>query len=305
MHSKLMRSLKVFTRTVELGRMSAAAEELHMTTSAVSQQLQKLERDLGLSLFNRNTRQLSLTEAGRVQYQSCRTILATAEQAQEDIEALQKTPSGKLKIIAPVGFGGGLMSEPMKGLLEDFPKLRLEMTFTDEPPNLIRAGADLALRIGPLADSSLVARHLVDWRMVLCVAPKHPLAQREVRSPTDLPDDGYIGHIRERQIESVMVSPEGRETLGLPRPRMVINNMQVVIRLIQDAVGYALLPEPEIQDDLKAGRLIQLLPDWQPPSYSVYAVAPSRETMPAKTRAVIDRLQAWFAEVSEGLPKAV
>ncbi|WP_286875078.1 LysR family transcriptional regulator, partial [Marinimicrobium sp. UBA4509] len=100
MNAKMMRAIRVFTRTVELGRMGAAAEDLHMTTSAVSQQLQKLESDLGLSLFNRNTRNLVLTEAGKIQYQCCRTMLEVAEKAREDIEQLQGTPCGTLKVIA-------------------------------------------------------------------------------------------------------------------------------------------------------------------------------------------------------------
>ena len=116
MNPKMIRSLKAFTRTVELNSMSAAANELHMTVSAISQQLQRLENDNGISLFHRNTRSLSLTEAGQVFYQSCLDMLAIAAKNQERWDQLTNQPQGQIKIIAPVGFGGGLLSEPLKQL---------------------------------------------------------------------------------------------------------------------------------------------------------------------------------------------
>ena len=299
MNAKMMRAIRVFTRTVELGRMGAAAEDLHMTTSAVSQQLQKLESDLGLSLFNRNTRNLVLTEAGKIQYQCCRTMLEVAEKAREDIEQLQGTPCGTLKVIAPVGFGAGLLSEPLKQLTREFPRLRLDLSFGDENPDLIAAGADLALCIGPLADSTLVARHLVDWHFVLCAAPGHAQLAKPIERPEDLSGDGYIAHtVRERRFNDRLTHHLTGEALPLPRPRIRVNNMQVAIQLVQDGVGYGLLPEPEVREALRSGRLIQLLPQWRAPSFSVHALAPSRDTMPAKTRAVIDSLQQWFDGIS-------
>ena len=111
MNTKLLRSLQVFVAVTDSGSMSVAARELHMTVSAISQQLRKLEHDIGLSLFNRNTRSLSLTEAGRIYYETSKQMLQTAELAQQKIESLQDDPTGKINIIAPEGFGGGLLSE--------------------------------------------------------------------------------------------------------------------------------------------------------------------------------------------------
>ncbi|WP_286823512.1 LysR family transcriptional regulator, partial [Idiomarina sp. UBA1919] len=150
MNPKMIRSLKAFTRTVELNSMSAAANELHMTVSAISQQLQRLENDNGISLFHRNTRSLSLTEAGQVFYQSCLDMLAIAAKNQERWDQLTNQPQGQIKIIAPVGFGGGLLSEPLKQLQDEFTNVSFQLHMTDEPIDLITAGADLAIRIGPL-----------------------------------------------------------------------------------------------------------------------------------------------------------
>ena len=120
--------MKAFTRTVELNSMSGAAKELHMTVSAVSQQLQRLEKDNGIALFHRNTRTLTLTEAGKVFYQSCLDMLSIASRNQEQWEALTKTPQGQIKLIAPVGFGGGLLSEPLKKLQQEFEMLNTSRT---------------------------------------------------------------------------------------------------------------------------------------------------------------------------------
>ena len=149
MNMKLLRSLQVFIAVAESGSMSVAARSLHMTVSAISQQLRKLEQDIGLSLFNRNTRSLSLTEAGRIYYDTSKQMLKTAEIAQEQIETLQDAPSGKINIIAPEGFGGGLLSQPIHKLCEEFPKITVSLTVTDEPKDIIASGADLVLCFAP------------------------------------------------------------------------------------------------------------------------------------------------------------
>lgn len=114
MNTKLLRPLKVFVEVADTNNMSLAAQNLHMTVSAISQQLRKLELELGVSLFNRNTRHISLTEAGEIYYKSSIELITVAERTQQKIEQLQETPSGKLKIIAPEGFGGGLLSNPRR-----------------------------------------------------------------------------------------------------------------------------------------------------------------------------------------------
>ena len=134
-----------------------------MTTSAVSQHIKQLEQEIGLSLFNRSPRELTLTEAGHLYYQSCLKMLALADQASTQLQNLQNKPSGELKLVAPVGFGGGLLSEPLDRLINEFDDLRIQLILTDEPIDMIKCGADLAIAIGPLTDSNLVARKLATW----------------------------------------------------------------------------------------------------------------------------------------------
>lgn len=285
MNPKMIRSMKAFTRTVELKSMSAAASELHMTVSAVSQQLRKLEKDNGLALFHRNTRVMTLTEAGEVFYQSCLDILSIAAKNQERMEQLTQTPAGVMKIMAPVGFGGGLLSEPLRQLTEQFPDMQFKLSMTDEPIDLVTAGVDLAIRIGPLPDSSLYSHHLINWHLVPCVASTHELAKRRVSSLEDLQAETFIAHF------------SNTYDLPLPAPRIQVDNMQTTVQLTCDGVGFALLPEPEVKPQLQNGELVRLLHDWEGVEYGVYAVLPVKESIPAKTRLVMNVIEDWFKQV--------
>ncbi|MFD3283366.1 LysR family transcriptional regulator [Alteromonas macleodii] len=294
MNTKLLRSLQVFVAVTDSGSMSVAARELHMTVSAISQQLRKLEHDIGLSLFNRNTRSLSLTEAGRVYYETSKQMLQTAELAQQKIESLQDDPTGKINIIAPEGFGGGLLSEPLKKLCEEFPKITISLTVTDEPKDIIASSADLVLCFAPVSDTNFSSLVLATWKRILCVSADHPLANETLTSPEALNAHTYIAH---RHIEEYVMRHESEGEYELDTQRIDVNSMQTLIKLTQDSVGYAVLPEPEVRHLLKSGEMKQLFTDWELPDYTVYAVTPKRELMPAKIGAAITCLQDLFAQI--------
>lgn len=299
MNNKLTKALRVLAKTVETGSMSQAALQLNMTASAVSQQISKLEQDAGLSLFNRSTRKQTLTEAGQIYYSSAKQLLATAEEAQRQLERLQHTPSGQLKLIAPIGFGGGLLSHPIKQLIEEFGEINIDLTLTDDPVDVIASGTDLAICIGPLTSSNLIARHLARWNLVMCVSHKHVLAGAVINHPDQLRDFTYVGHTSVSRRYNELSHAASGQSFELEPPRVRVNNMQAVIQLTLDGFGYGLLPEPEVREHLKRGRLINLLPEWQMGSYDVYAVTPQRNSIAAKTQAAIANLRQWFDNVSK------
>ncbi len=294
MNVKLLRSLQVFVKVADTGNMSVAAKSLHMTVSAISQQLRKLEQDIGLSLFNRNTRNLSLTEAGGIYYRTSIELLNTAERAHREIEQLQLVPTGELKIIAPEGFGGGLLSQPLQTLTRDFPKISISLTVTDEPTDIIASGTDLLICFAPMSDSNYTTWHLATWDRLLCVAKDHPLANAELNSPEDLDPHCHIVH---RHIEDYVVRGPDKRELPLPKTRLDVNSMQTMIQLTKDGIGYAVLPEPEIRHCLEDGSLVQILPEWELPNYNVYAVTPKHESVPAKIQTAIGCLQDWFSTI--------
>lgn len=295
MNGKLLKALNVFARTVETGNMSSAAQELMMTTSAVSQQIKQLEHELGLSLFNRSPRVLTLTEAGELYYQSCIKMLALSESASQQLQHLQNNPSGRLKLVAPVGFGGGLLSAPLQQLISQYEDIDIQLSLSDEPIDMIKAGADLAIAIGPLQDSNLIARHLVDWPLVLCVHHSHLLANEISNDIEQLTKMPRIAHI---SAEYALTHKATEQSVTLPAARITVNNMQSIIQLVCDGVGYAILPEPEVRSLLHSGELKPLCTDWQLPHYSVFAVTPARDILAAKTKAAIALLKASFAAIS-------
>ncbi|WP_257326978.1 LysR family transcriptional regulator [Pseudoalteromonas rhizosphaerae] len=298
MNTKLLRTLTVFVRIVETGSMSKAAVDLAMTTSAISQQIKQIELDIKLSLFNRSPRELTLTEAGEIYYQSCVTILTAAKQAGEKLQFLQNSPSGQLKLVAPVGFGGGILSEPLKKLTNQYPDFDVQLTLSDEPLDIIKSGADLAIAIGPLDDSSLVARPLAKWPLVLCVHKSHPLAEHCTLSPWQLNHHTRISHCT---ADHPLTHSLNSQKKALPKPRIVVNNMHSIIQLVCDGVGYAILPKPEVQSLLLKGELVELCTDWQLPTYSVYAITPARDILAGKTKVAIEILKQHCDEISDSL----
>ncbi|QJR80696.1 LysR family transcriptional regulator [Alteromonas pelagimontana] len=299
MNIKLLRSLQVFVQVADTGNMSLAAKSLHMTVSAISQQLRKLEQDIGLSLFNRNTRSLNLTEAGHIYYRSSIKLICEAKKAQLEIEELQQTPSGELSIIAPEGFGGGLLTQPIKHLTSQFPKIKIALQLIDLPGDVISSGADIALCLQPMNDANLVCHHLATWQRVLCVAGDHELASMTEINPAALETHCYIAHklLEDFQLQESLVQETEQREHKLPPPRVTVNSMQALIQLTRDGVGYGVLPEPEVRHYLKNGELVQIFPQHKLPEYSVYAVTPKHESMPVKTLAAVECMQNWFSSV--------
>lgn len=298
MNQRLIKTLRVFNESARTGSMSQAARQLNMTVSAVSQHLQKLEEELGLSLFIRNTRSMTLTEAGQLYFESTSAMIEQAEQLQSRLALLKQQPQGVLRLVAPAGFGGGLLSPPLKRLVDEFGDMGVDLTLTDEPRDLIKHGADLALLVGPLSDSQMIARQIAEWSMCLCVAKHHPLAQTAIQHPQELEHTCYISHIREtKQVSRLSHSTEGHHELK--QRRLTVNNMQALIQLVKDGVGFAILPRPEVAGELASGELVELLPDWKLPNYKVYAVTPQRSFIPAKTQTAIDLIKEHFATIED------
>jgi DNA-binding transcriptional LysR family regulator len=156
-----------------------------MTPSAVSQHISKLESEHGVSLLHRTTRSLTLTEAGSLFYQGCADMLAAARLAEQRLNEMRDAPVGELRLSAPTGFAGPMLTEALAPLLAAHPRLSLKLFFHDEMIDLVQHRIDLALRAGDLKDSSLVARHLADWESVLCAAPSYLARHPAITTPSN------------------------------------------------------------------------------------------------------------------------
>ena len=295
MNRNMVKGMIVFAAIAEKGSMSAAATQLNLSSSAVSQQVAKLEMDMGISLFHRNTRHLTLTEAGTLFYENCIKIIKIVESAEQQLHALKGTPSGELKIAAPVGFGGGLLSQPLAHLLAAHPQISLNLQLQDGPIDIVNEGIDLAICIGPLSDSNLIARPLADWRMLLCVAPNYIPQHQSLQHPDELQGFNRISHSYAKP--EFLTHSQTQERIELPAQRINVNNMQTLIQLTLDGLGYAVLPEPEVHQYLASGQLVTLLPDWSLRTYSVYSVTSARDKQPAKVKEAIAALSQYFSQM--------
>jgi DNA-binding transcriptional LysR family regulator len=287
-----LKRMAVFATVVDRGSMVAAAEALGMTPSAVSQQIRKLEDSTQVSLLHRTTRKLTLTEAGATFYQSCAQVLALAQQAEQRLAELRDAPVGELRIAAPVGFSGGPISAALAPLLQAHKGLSLQLFFHDEPIDLIAQRIDLAIRVGKLEDSSLVARHIGDSCMLLCAAPSYLARQAPIGQPAALIGLDWLTLNTDARFNSFSLQGPGGAVEKLRiESRVGCNNLLAVRHFTLAGMGLSLQPEHEVREELAAGSLREVLPGWRLPPLGIYLVTVRREAQPAKVRYAIEALR--------------
>ena len=292
-----IKRLMVFAHVVESGSMTAAARQLAMTPSAVSQQIRQLESETGVVLLHRSTRKLTLTAAGEGVYESCRDMLAAARQAEQRLLAQREAPLGELRIASTILFARAHLTRALAPMLQEFPELALWLIATNEAVDLIAERIDLAFRLGPAEDSSLVARNLAALRYVLCATPAylermgHPVVPEDLHqhqmliltsraNPTTFPFTHESGELRVLELNG----------------RIQCNESQTLGQLNEAGFGILHRFEFDVQESLASGKLVRVLPDWHLPEVNLYAVTSSREAQPAKVRHAIEAVRRYLAQ---------
>ncbi|MGE8500162.1 MAG: LysR family transcriptional regulator [Pseudomonas sp.] len=288
-----LKRMAIFATVVDRGSMVAAAEVLGMTASAVSQQIRKLEDSTQVSLLHRTTRKLTLTEAGHTFYQSCAQVLALAQQAEQRLAELRDAPVGELRIAAPVGFSGRPISAALAPLLQAHSGLSIKLFFQDEQIDLVEQRIDLAIRVGNLDDSSLVARHIGDTRMLLCAAPAYLARKAPITRPEELIGQDWVtlNGTPHNSVLNLQHSLSDEVQRLRIESRVGCNNILAVRHFTLAGMGISLQPEQEVREELAVGSLRVVLPDWQLPAHGVYLVTPRRDAQPAKVRYAIEALR--------------
>lgn len=295
-----LKRMAVFAEVVAAGSLTAAARQLGMTPSAVSQHLRQLEQALGLALLHRSTRRLTLTEAGERYHAGCAAMVSAARSAEQALVRLRDEPEGELRLAAPIGFGGLLASAlaPLRG----HPKLSLRLLLDDTVIDLIEQRVDIALRVGQLADSSLVARKLGSMARQLCASPAYLAERGWPAHPQDLLQHDWLAS-RPQNTGVEMLELEGpgdeRETLRL-EARVQASQVTAVHALCVAGWGISMAVSEDDRQALADGRLLPVLPGWRMTDMPLYAVTPRRGEQPAKVRHTLDLLAAWFARQDSG-----
>ena len=288
--------IKVFTAVADYGSFVAASEALNLSKAAVSRYVSDLERRLGARLIHRTTRKLSLTAEGEIFLMRCRSILESIEESEEEISTRGQTASGKLRITAPVSFGIQHLAPLWKRFLDEYPKVNLELELSDRVINLVEEGFDLAIRIGQLNDSTLVSRQLAATRLVLCASPGY-LAQRgSPNHPSELVEHETFSYsLLSTGHTWKFDGPDGTVNIRVS-PRMTSNNGDTGVEVCVRGGGIHLWPTFLVEDHLRTGSLVEVLPAFKAANFGIYAVYPSKKHVLPKVRALVDFLLRHLRE---------
>ncbi|MGE0358039.1 MAG: LysR family transcriptional regulator [Burkholderiales bacterium] len=287
--------IAVFVRVVERSSFTRAAEDLELSKAVVSKYLTRLEERLGARLLNRSTRRLSLTEAGSVLFERSRLAIERIEEAQSEVARFQSAPRGRLAVSAPMAFGVLHLGRLLPDFLRAQPGVSLDMRLDDRFVNLVAEGFDMAIRIGALTDSTLVARKLAPCRQVVCASPAYVQARGAPREPADLAAHNCFVYSYAPQGNAWRFSGrEGREATVAVTGNLRLNNGLLERDAALAGAGIARLPTFYVGPLIREGRLVALLPGWKPPELGIYAVYPQRQHVPPKVRAFVDFLVGRF-----------
>lgn len=290
----------VFVRVVERGSFTLAADELELSRAVVSKYVSRLEERLGARLLNRTTRRLSLTEAGAALFEASRGALERIEEAEGAVAQLQSEPRGRLRVSAPMSFGILHLGTAMAEFARAYPRVTLDVRLDDRYVNLVEEGVDVAIRIGNLTDSSLVARKLTTTRAVACASPAYLAEHGEPETPEDLATHDCLlySYLSTANVWR-FTARDGREIPVAVTGSFRINNGIVLAEAAAAGQGILMAPSFYVAPHLRDGRLKRILGDYRLRELGIHAVWPQRGHVAPKVRAFVEFLARRFGKKPE------
>jgi DNA-binding transcriptional LysR family regulator len=287
--------MEMFVRVVECGSFTKAAEISNVSSTMVAKHIRTIEKRLGARLLHRTTRRQHLTEVGRLYYERCKHALAEVELAEASASELQANPRGLIRMVAPVSFGNQNLTPVLVDYLLHYPEVNIELTLYNRIPDLINDGYDLGIQIGKIDSTELVARPLQPYRRILAAAPNYLAKYGEPKHPKQLDAHSCLGlsywHHYDRWN---LIGPDNLVYEVTVKGRFSANQGNALRTAAILGAGIVLQPEMSLADDIKAGRLVHILPEWSykpTPMHLIYA-QDARPT--AKLRSMIDFLVQHF-----------
>lgn len=295
-------AMQTFAKVVELGSFAAAADKMGQARSVVTRQIAYLEQKYGVRLLNRTTRKLSMTDAGRAFYERVRPILAEVADLELSLQAEGQRPSGRLRVSAPVSFGILHLGPAIAEYLQRYPDVIIDLDLNDRVVDLVEDGFDVAVRIGPLLDSSLVARPLAPQQLLVCAAPSYLARHGTPRTPEELKQHRCLHYAYASTGNEWHFEKDGATHLVRVNAALRANNGDVLRTASLAGHGIILQPEFLVGDDVRAGRLVALLPDYAHTPISMYAIYPHRRFLSPKVRSFVEHLEDRFGAPPAAIP---
>jgi len=290
-----LEGLAVFAKVAELRSFSAVSAELGLSKPTVSKAVARLEERLGTRLFNRTSRRLALTDAGRILLQRASRMLSEAEAAESEARAQSAVPRGLVRLAAPMSFGLSEVAPVLPDFFAQYPDVSIDLHLSDAAVDLIGEGFDAALRIAALADSSLLARRLCAVPRVVVAAPSYLKAKGTPDHPRDLTAHACLGYAYLPATDVWRFSNRaGEEVAVRTAGPLRANNAEALMPALLGGYGLAVQPVFLVREALAQRRLVTVLADWSPPEIALHLVMPPGGPRPARVEALVEFLRARF-----------
>lgn len=291
-----LEGIEVFVKVVDEQSFSGAARVLEVSKSYVSKQISRLEDRLGARLLHRTTRKLTLTDVGRAFYERAARIVADVEEAEIAVTHLQSAPRGQLKMAIPMTFGFRYLAPLISEFMAEHPDLQVDLQLGDRKVDIVDEGFDLAVRIGSLADSSLIARKLATLEFITAASPEYLEAHGRPQHPSDLAHHQCLVYTSADQPSAWSFrSAEGEDVDVRVDGPMRANNGEALVAGALAGLGVTRMPDWMAADSLRAGRLVPILCDWSYQRGGIYAVYPHNRHLSPKVRLMVDFLGERFS----------
>lgn len=294
--------LETFAAVVDKGSFTAAAAALGVSKPVVSKQISQLEKYLGVQLLHRTTRRLHLTEAGDVFARYAQRIVAQAREAEQSVLPLQREPQGILRISAPESLAMSLLPETLLEFQRCFPKVGLDVRVSGRFVDLLEEGIDVALRVGELEDSSLIARRLMDCRFHVCAAPEYWKRHGAPAHPNELRRHNCLIYSQSPKADTWFFRDKNEEDIGVKVKGSLRSDAgKLLLDAALDGQGVLIGPTYMIAKAMREKRLEQVLEDFYRPATGLYAIYPHSKLVSSKVRAFIDYLAENWSDKTQGI----
>jgi DNA-binding transcriptional LysR family regulator len=281
------RSLAVFVAVADAGSLSAAGRRLKISTSVVSHHLSRIEEKMGVTLFFRSTRSISLTPEGHAALPAARRMVEAGEEALDALSDGSDEPVGALRITMPAWGEKSHLRQSLWAFAKQHPLIAISLHSSDAPVDLVKEGFDVAIRLGTLSDSSLKSRRIGDFQRLLVAAPSYLASRTPIRTIEDLAACDFIAFTMIP--DAITLHSNGKSVTFHPENvRLEMDTIGSTKSAVVAGLGIQQLPRDEIVEELASGQLVQVLPKWRLPDLGIYAVWPDRGPQKTLTRRLID-----------------